>query len=54
LGEVARQHFGFGRRSIGEAVAQDFGDAPVQNLAAAFQKILISRVLDQRVLEAIV
>ena len=36
------------------AVAQDFGGAAVQRLAAALEQAVVGGVLDQRVLEAIV
>ena len=49
LGEMMGDRFGLGvARS-----AQDFGRAAVQRLAAALEKALVGRVLDQRVLEAI-
>ena len=35
------------------AVAQDFGGAAMQRLAAALEQAVVGRVLDQRVLEAI-
>jgi hypothetical protein len=37
-----------------DVVAQRLTDAPVQNLAPAFEQILISRILDERVLKPIV
>ena len=54
LGEVMRQQLRFGRSGAGELVAQGLADAAVQNLAPALEQILISRVLNERVLEAIV
>jgi hypothetical protein len=44
--------FRFGRGALG-LVAQDFRGAAVQRLAAALKQAVVSRVLDQRVLEAI-
>ena len=41
------------RRALG-IVAQDFRGAAVQRLAAALEQAVVGRVLDQRVLEAIV
>ena len=40
-------------RALG-AVAQQFSGAPVQRSAAALQQALVGRVLDQRVLEAVI
>src|SRR3954469_12358892 len=54
LCEVMRQHFGFGQRSFGEAVAQDFGHPTMQNLPPALEKIFVRRILNKRVFEAIV
>ena len=48
-----RQHFGLRRRALRELISQRFGGATMQCLTAALQQILVSRVLDQRVLEAI-
>jgi hypothetical protein len=42
-----------GRGALG-LVAQDFGSAAMQRLAAALEQAVIGRVLNQRVLEAIV
>ena len=53
LGEVSRDRLRLGRRTLW-AVAQEFGGAPVQCAAAALQQALVGRVLDQRVLEAVV
>ena len=53
LCEVMRQHFGLRRRALRELISQRFGGATMQCLTAALQQILVSRVLDQRVLEAI-
>ena len=47
-----REHFRLSA-AVGELVAQIFGDATMQSLTAALQQVLVSRVLDQRVLEAI-
>jgi hypothetical protein len=44
--------FRLGHRAVG-IVAQKFGGAAVQRLAAALQQAVVGRVLDQRVLEAI-
>ena len=38
----------------GEAVAQNLGDAPMQHLPPALEEIFVSRILNKRVLEAIV
>ena len=53
LSEMMRERFRLGRRALG-LVAQEFGGATVQRLAAALEQALVSRVLDQRVLEAVV
>jgi hypothetical protein len=37
-----------------EAVAQNLGDAPMQHLPPALEKIFVGRILNKRVLEAIV
>ena len=50
LREMMGDRFGFGRC----AFAQDFGCAAMQRLAAALEQAVVGRVLDQRVLEAIV
>ena len=42
-----------GSAAARSAVAQDFGGAAVQRLAAALEQAVVGRVLDQRVLEAI-
>ena len=52
FGEMVGDDFGLGRRALG-IVAQDFGGAAVQRLAAALEQAVVGRVLDQRVLEAI-
>ena len=52
FGEMVGDDFGLGRRALG-IVAQDFGGAAVQRLAAALEQALVGRVLDQRMLEAI-
>ena len=53
LREVMREQLRLGRSGGGKLVAQNLGDAAVQDLAPALEQILVSRVLDQRVLEAI-
>ena len=53
LREVVRQQFGLGG-SCGRVIEQCFGDAAVQNLAPAPQQILVGRVLDEGVFEAII
>ena len=53
LGEMMGDDFRLGRGALG-LVAQDFRGAAVQRLAAALEQALVGRVLDQRVLEAIV
>jgi hypothetical protein len=50
---MMRERFRLRRRVIRELIAQGPGDAAVQRLAAAFEQVLVRRVLDQRVLEAI-
>src|SRR5215471_15519938 len=54
LRKVMRQHFRLGRRSVGEAVTQNLGDAPMQHLPPALEKIFVGCILNKRVLEAIV
>ena len=54
LAEVMCQQLGLDRSGGGEIIAQDLGDAAVQNLAPAFEQVLISRILDQAVFEAII
>ena len=49
-----RQQFRFCRSSGCELVAQNFGDAAMQDLAPALEQILISRIQNERVLEPIV
>ena len=49
-----RQQFRSGRSGAGKFVAQGFADAAVQKLAPALEQILISRILNERVLEVIV
>jgi hypothetical protein len=51
---VIRQHLRLGRRRLRKAVAQNLGDAPMQRLSPALEKILVGRILNKRVLEAIV
>jgi HlyD family secretion protein len=46
--------FRLGRRGVREAVAQNLGDAPMQHLPSALEKIFVGRILNKRVLEAIV
>ena len=53
FGEMMRQHFRLRRRALRELISQRLGGATMQRLTAALQQILVSRVLDQRVLEAI-
>ena len=53
LSEVMRERFRLRLRALGELIAQGFRRAPVQRLAAALEQILVGRVLDQRVLEAV-
>ena len=53
LGEMTGDNFRLGCRML-RLVAQDFGGAAVQRLAAALEQAVVGRVLDQRVLEAIV
>src|SRR5579864_9313892 len=48
-----RQDFRFAG-GISEAVVQDLCNAAVQELAAAFQKIFVCCVLDERVLESVI
>ena len=50
LGEMMGDRLGFGRCGF----AQDFGRAGMQRLAAALEQAVVGRVLDQRVLEAII
>src|SRR6516165_9462518 len=53
LRKVMRQHFRLGRSAL-KAIAQDFRGAAVQRLPAALEQTVVGRVLDQRVLEAVV
>ena len=53
LGEMMGDDFRLGRGALG-LIAQDFRGAAVQRLAAALEQAVVGRVLDQRVLEAIV
>src|SRR5208337_4648302 len=48
LGEMMGDRFGLGVR-----VAQRLGRAAVERLAAALEKALVGRILDQRVLETV-
>ena len=50
LGEMMGDRFGLGRSRS----RKDFGGAAMQRLAAALEQAVVGRVLDQRVLEAIV
>ena len=50
---MMRDRLRLGRRAFG-LIAQDFGGAAVQRLAAALEQALVGGVLDQRVLEAVV
>ena len=55
LREVAgRQSLRFARGGIGKTVAQHFRHASMQNLAPAFEEVLVCRVLDQRMLETVI
>jgi hypothetical protein len=54
LRKMMSQYFRLGRSSTGGLVAQGFADAAVQHQAPALEQILISSVLNERVLEAIV
>src|SRR5215472_13049749 len=49
-----RQYFRLGWRSVREAIAQNLGDAPMQHLPPALEEIFVGRILNKRVLEAIV
>ena len=53
LSEMMGERLRLGRRAL-RTVAQDFSGAAVQRLAAALEQALVGRVLDQRVLEAVV
>ena len=53
FGEMMGDDFRLGRGALG-LIAQDFGGAAVQRLPAALEQAVVGRVLDQRVLEAIV
>jgi hypothetical protein len=50
---MMRQHFRLGRRCLRETVAPDLGDAPMQQLPPTLEKIFVGRILNERVLEAI-
>jgi hypothetical protein len=50
---MARDGFWLGRRSFG-FVPKGFGGATVQRLTAAVEQAVVGRLLDQRVLEAVV
>ena len=51
---MVRDRFRLGLRAGAEPVAHRLGGSPVQRLPAALQQRLVGRVLDQRVLEAVV
>jgi hypothetical protein len=53
IGEVMRKQFRFNRSACGELIVQHLTDTTVQNVASALEQILISRVLNERVLETI-
>ena len=53
LGEMMGDCFGLGRSALW-LITQDFGGAAVQRLPATLEQAVVGRVLDQRVLEAIV
>src|SRR6516225_9243606 len=53
LGEVMSQQFWFGRGGADQIVAQCLSDAAVQNLAPALKQVLISRILNERMLKAV-
>ena len=53
FGEMMGDDFRFGRRAL-RLIAKDFARATVRRLAAALEQAVIGRVLDQRVLEAII
>ena len=53
LGEMMGDDFRLGRGALG-VIAQNFGRAAVQHLAAALEQAVVGGVLDQRVLETIV
>ena len=52
LRKMVGDDFWLGRRALG-GIAQEFGGAAVQSLAAALEQAVVGRVLNQRVLEAI-
>jgi hypothetical protein len=49
-----RQQLWFARSPDRELIAQDLADTPMQDLTSALEQILISGVLNERVLEPIV
>ena len=53
LREMMGDDFRLGRGAP-ELIAQNFGGAAVQRLAAALEQAVVGRILDQRMLEAIV
>ena len=52
--EVIGERFRLGLRSGREAIAQNLGDAAVQNLSPAYEEVFVGRVLNERVLETII
>ena len=54
LGEVVRQYFRLGGGDGGELIAQSLRYAPMQGLAAALEQILVSCILNERVLKPII
>ena len=51
--EVECQNFRLGLGDDRELLAQDIADVPVQQLPAALEQALVSRFLNQRMLEAV-
>ena len=49
-----REHLRLGCDLVGELARKNFGDPTVQDLAAAFEKIFVGRILNKRVLETII
>ena len=54
LGEVMREQRRFGCSGVGKLIAQNLSRTAVQSLPTALKQILVGRVLNERVLEAIV
>src|SRR6516164_2888865 len=54
LRKMMRQHFRLGRRSVGKRSRKNLGEAPMQHLPPALEEIFVGRILNKRVLEAIV